>query len=72
MDPQTTAREMVQHVPHPLIPDLRLLGLPIKLGDTPGDIRMPPPLLGQHTEEVLADLGYSVAEMSALRERKAI
>jgi crotonobetainyl-CoA:carnitine CoA-transferase CaiB-like acyl-CoA transferase len=33
---------------------------------------MPPPLLGQHTEEVLADLGYSVAEMSALRERKAI
>jgi crotonobetainyl-CoA:carnitine CoA-transferase CaiB-like acyl-CoA transferase len=72
MDPQTAARDMVQHVPHPLIPDLRLLGLPIKLGDTPGDIRMPPPLLGQHTEEVLADLGYSVAEMSALRERKAI
>jgi crotonobetainyl-CoA:carnitine CoA-transferase CaiB-like acyl-CoA transferase len=71
-DPQTMARDMVVDIPHPLIPDLKLLGLPIKLGDTPGDVRLPPPLKGQHTEEVLLDLGYTEAEISALRERQVI
>jgi crotonobetainyl-CoA:carnitine CoA-transferase CaiB-like acyl-CoA transferase len=40
-DPQTQAREMIVDIPHPLIPDLRLLGLPIKLSETPGDVRLP-------------------------------
>jgi crotonobetainyl-CoA:carnitine CoA-transferase CaiB-like acyl-CoA transferase len=71
-DPQTTAREMVVDVPHPLIPDLRLLGVPIKLSDTPGDVRLPPPIKGQHTEDVLTDLGYSAADITALRERQVI
>jgi len=71
-DPQTAAREMVREVPHPRIPDLQLLGLPIKLSDTPGDIRRPPPLMGQHTEEVLKDLGYSDADIRSLRERKVV
>jgi len=71
-DPQTAAREMVVEVPHPLIPDLKLLGIPIKLSDTPGDIRLPPPLKGQHSEEVLTDLGYSEAYIKALRERQVI
>ena len=71
-DQQTQAREMIVDIPHPLIPDLRLLGLPIKLGETPGDIRLPPPLKGQHTEEVLIDLGYSTADITALRARQVI
>jgi crotonobetainyl-CoA:carnitine CoA-transferase CaiB-like acyl-CoA transferase len=71
-DPQTQAREMIVDVPHPLIPDLRLLGLPIKLGDTPGSLRLPPPLKGQHTEEVLIDLGYSTTDITALRARQVI
>jgi crotonobetainyl-CoA:carnitine CoA-transferase CaiB-like acyl-CoA transferase len=71
-DPQTAAREMVVEVPHPLIHDLKLLGIPIKLSDTPGDIRLPPPLKGQHSEEVLTDLGYSEAYIKALRERQVI
>jgi crotonobetainyl-CoA:carnitine CoA-transferase CaiB-like acyl-CoA transferase len=71
-DPQTLAREMVVDIPHPLIPELKLLGLPIKLSDSPGDVRRPPPLKGQHTEEVLADLGYSAAEISAFRQRQVI
>ena len=71
-DPQTQAREMIVDVPHPLIPDLKLLGLPIKLSETPGDIRLPPPLKGQHTEEVLIDLGYSTADITALRARQVI
>jgi crotonobetainyl-CoA:carnitine CoA-transferase CaiB-like acyl-CoA transferase len=71
-DPQTLARDMVVDIPHPLIPDLKLLGLPIKLSDTPGEVRMPPPLQGQHTEEVLADLGYSAADIRRFRERRVI
>jgi crotonobetainyl-CoA:carnitine CoA-transferase CaiB-like acyl-CoA transferase len=71
-DPQTLARDMVVNIPHPLVPELKLLGLPIKLSDTPGGVRMPPPLKGQHTEEVLLDLGYSAADIHALRERQVI
>jgi crotonobetainyl-CoA:carnitine CoA-transferase CaiB-like acyl-CoA transferase len=71
-DQQTRAREMIVDIPHPLIPDLRLLGLPIKLSETPGDVRMPPPLKGQHTEEVLIDLGYNTADMAAFRARRVI
>ena len=71
-DPQTQAREIIVDVPHPRIPDLKLLGLPIKLSDTPGSIRLPPPLKGQHTKEVLIDLGYSTADITALRARQAI
>jgi CoA:oxalate CoA-transferase len=72
MDPQTLARDMVVDIPHPLIPDLKLLGLPIKLSASPGDVRLPPPLKGQHTEEVLSDLGYNKAAIWALRERQVI
>jgi crotonobetainyl-CoA:carnitine CoA-transferase CaiB-like acyl-CoA transferase len=71
-DPQTLARDMIVDIPHPLIPDLKLLGPPIKLSDTPGDVRMPPPLKGQHTEDVLIDLGYREAEIETLRERQVI
>jgi crotonobetainyl-CoA:carnitine CoA-transferase CaiB-like acyl-CoA transferase len=71
-DPQTLARDMVMAIPHPLIPDLRLLGLPIKLSETPGDVRLPPPLKGQHTEEVLTDLGYRAADILGLRERQVL
>jgi formyl-CoA transferase/CoA:oxalate CoA-transferase len=52
-DPQIAAREMVARVPHPTIGSLPLLGIPVKLSDTPGTIRSAPPLLGQHTRAVL-------------------
>lgn len=71
-DPQIMAREMIVDVPHPRIADLKLLGVPIKLSDTPGDVRMPPPLKGQHTEDVLSELGYSEADIRAFRERRVI
>jgi CoA:oxalate CoA-transferase len=71
-DPQTQAREMIVGIPHPRIPDLKLLGLPIKLSGTPGSVRLPPPLKGQHTEEVLRDLGYSTTDIAAFRARQVI
>jgi crotonobetainyl-CoA:carnitine CoA-transferase CaiB-like acyl-CoA transferase len=71
-DPQTQAREMIVDIPHPRIPDLKLLGLPIKLSGTPGSVRLPPPLKGQHTGEVLRDLGYSATDIAAFRARQVI
>jgi crotonobetainyl-CoA:carnitine CoA-transferase CaiB-like acyl-CoA transferase len=54
--PHTKARRMVEVVEHPVEGPVSTLGIPVKLGDTPGTIRRPPPLLGQHTESVVAAL----------------
>ena len=66
--PQVEQREMIQEVQHPTIGALKVLGLPMKLSETPGSIRMAPPLLGQHTTEVLKALGYSDQKIEQLRE----
>jgi crotonobetainyl-CoA:carnitine CoA-transferase CaiB-like acyl-CoA transferase len=55
-DPHTRAREMVVEMEHPEAGTVRGLGIPIKLSATPGTIRRPAPLLGQHTDEILAEL----------------
>jgi formyl-CoA transferase/CoA:oxalate CoA-transferase len=55
-DPQLAAREMVVTVDHPTIGPLPLLGVPVKLSDTPGSVRTAPPRLGEHTEHVLNEL----------------
>ena len=55
-DPHVMAREMVVAVDHPAAGRHRTLGTPVKLSDTPGSIRRPAPMLGEHTEEILAEL----------------
>jgi len=67
--PQVADREMIQEVEHPTIGALKVLGVPMKLSENPGRIRMAPPLLGQHTDEVLNNLGYSDREIEQLREK---
>jgi succinate---hydroxymethylglutarate CoA-transferase len=54
-DPQTAARDMIADMVHPAIGPIKVPGIPIKLSDTPGTVRMPPPLLGQHQEEIFAN-----------------
>jgi crotonobetainyl-CoA:carnitine CoA-transferase CaiB-like acyl-CoA transferase len=54
--PHTAARDMVEVIEHPVEGPVSTLGIPVKLGDTPGTIRRAPPLLGQHTESVVAAL----------------
>jgi crotonobetainyl-CoA:carnitine CoA-transferase CaiB-like acyl-CoA transferase len=71
-DPQVHARGMAASVPHPLQPDLRLVASPMKLSATPPTLRHAPPLLGQHTDEVLAELGLDLAACQALRARAVI
>jgi formyl-CoA transferase len=55
-DPQVLHREMIARVPHPTIGTLQLAGVPIKYSSTPGEVRLPPPLLGQHTDEILSSV----------------
>ena len=66
--PQVLYREMVIETPRDDIPDLKLPGIAVKLDDTPGTVRLPPPSLGQHTNDVLTALGYDGAAIAAMRE----
>ena len=66
-DPGLVERGMVVAVTHPTIGEIRLPGIPARLSATPGSIRRPPPLLGEHAAEILAELGYTPAEVEALR-----
>ncbi len=74
-DPHVKAREMVVNIPHPLAgPDgAQLIASPLRLSETPVEYRHHPPLLGQHTDEVLRDvLGYDADKIAGLRESGAI
>jgi crotonobetainyl-CoA:carnitine CoA-transferase CaiB-like acyl-CoA transferase len=76
-DPQIEARHMVTEWQHPVKADLRLVASPIKLSATPvrgpGSDGLPPPLLGQHTDEVLRSvLNYSDAQLAGLKQQGAI
>jgi crotonobetainyl-CoA:carnitine CoA-transferase CaiB-like acyl-CoA transferase len=72
-DPQVSERGMVHEWDHPLHPGLKLVASPIKLSETPVRSERPPPLLGQHTQEVLQELlGYPAAQVDALRKEGII
>jgi crotonobetainyl-CoA:carnitine CoA-transferase CaiB-like acyl-CoA transferase len=71
-DPQVQARGMVVEHAHSLAGAVSLVGSPMKLSATPVDLRYAPPMLGQHTDEVLRELGYAGEEILALRARGAV
>ncbi|HSO76134.1 MAG TPA: CoA transferase [Blastocatellia bacterium] len=66
-DPQVSAMEMNPVVEHPLIGPMRMAGVPIDLEATPGGIQRAAPTLGQHTEEILGELGFDAQRIARLR-----
>jgi crotonobetainyl-CoA:carnitine CoA-transferase CaiB-like acyl-CoA transferase len=66
------AREMVVELDQPGTDGVRQLGVPVKLSRTPGGVHAPGPVLGEHTDEVLAAAGYSEGEIAALKQTGAV
>jgi len=71
-DPQTAARQMVERVLHPKLGDIPVVGTPVKFSRMKAGVRRPAPLLGEHTDEILAEHGYTPEQIRALRAKKVI
>ncbi|MDA1091698.1 MAG: CoA transferase [Acidobacteria bacterium] len=71
-DPQLTERMMVIPMAHPTAGAINVMGVPVKMGSTPGGVRTPPPVLGQHNAAILGELGYDAAGIAALAQAKVI
>jgi len=71
-DPQVKHNEMFIDVQHPDAGNLRLVGHPGKLSATPGTVRYPPPRVGEHTDQVLQELGFDTGRIADLRAKGAI
>jgi CoA:oxalate CoA-transferase len=70
--PQALSRDMVLRVKHTRLGEINQTGIPIKLSETPGSIASAPPCLGEHTETVLKELGYSSKEIESMRSEGVI
>jgi len=72
-DPHLAARSMIETIEHATLGAVRVLGVPVKLSDTPGTVRTAPPTLGQHTDQILrTDLCLTDAEIAHLRKAQVV
>ena len=71
-DPVVRHLGLIAESDHPVAGRVRAPGIPVRLSETPPSVRRHPPLLGEHTDEVLTDLGYTAAEIARLRADGAV
>ena len=71
-DPQVLHRQMVVDIEHPMAGQMRQIGLPFKFSETPGQIKRPAPLIGQDTEAILMEMGYSEKDIGEFRDAEVI
>ena len=72
-DPHLQARAMIEAVEHARAGSIRVMGVPIKMSDTPGSVRTAPPTLGQHTDPILRrELGFNDCDLEQLRRGEVI
>lgn len=67
-DPQVTHNEMIVEIEHPEVGTFKTTGIPVKMSETPGRVLSPPPAAGEHTDEVLAELGYDEDRLQQLAD----
>ncbi len=72
-DPQVLHRNMVEEIDHPTAGKIKLAGIPVKFSETKQSIRLPPPLLGEHTKEILqTELGYNFETINLLKTKGVV
>jgi crotonobetainyl-CoA:carnitine CoA-transferase CaiB-like acyl-CoA transferase len=71
-DPQTAARRLIERVVHPRLGEIPVIGTPVKFSRMRPGVRTPAPLQGEHTDDVLAEYGYSAERIAELRAHKVI
>ncbi len=71
-DPQVQHNNIIQTVEHPVAGAIKVIAAPIEFSETPVSIRRAPPTLGQHTDEILGELGYSPEEIGSMREENVV
>ena len=71
-DPQTAARDMIERVVHPRLGEIPVVGTPVKFSRMKAGVRRSAPLLGEHTDEILGEHGYTADEIRAFRAKKVV
>jgi crotonobetainyl-CoA:carnitine CoA-transferase CaiB-like acyl-CoA transferase len=71
-DPQVAHNELLATVDYPGVGEVRVVGVPARFSGTPGTIRLGPPTVGQHSDEILGSLGYGSGEIARLREEGCV
>ena len=72
VDPQVAHNDLIQTIEHPTAGTIKVIGMPVQFSETPGTIRLVPPRVGEHTDAVLAEIGFTSEQIQALHREGII